>query len=117
MHGRQLDFADFMGALDDRVRSDAPNMMQRTAEPRAPGKRSRSMSADEVRARALAYVAHVCSYQRAHKRPPTRRELAAWWGVSPSTVHKAACDAERLRLVEHLWEAPGRRRSRGIIAR
>jgi hypothetical protein len=25
--------------------------------------------------------------------------------------------AERLRLVEHLYEAPGRRRSRGIIAR
>ena len=115
MHGKQLGFDDYLDALDDRARSDAPLTIERATRRRGAPRKPRPRV--DRHARAAAYVAAVCSYQRAYRRPPTRRELAAWMGCSPSTVHEAACDAERLRLVEHLYEAPGRRRSRAIIAR
>jgi len=117
MHGKQLELGDYLEALDDRARADAPLALERRPEPRRRGAPRKPRPPVDMAERAKAYVDGVCSYQRAHRRPPTRRELAAWLGCSPSTVHAMAEAAERLRLVEHLYEAPGRRRSRGIIAR
>lgn len=113
MHVKQLDFVDHLerAELADRTRADAPLAVER-----AVARPARQQRVDRA-ARAAAYLAAVKSYQAAHHRTPTRRELAAWMRCSPSTVHAAACDAERLRLVDHVWEHANRRRPRAILVR
>jgi hypothetical protein len=117
MAGKQLSLDDYLDNLDDRTRSDAPMALERRPEHKRKGAPRKPRPPVDLVERAKAYVEGVTSYQRAHRRPPTRRELAAWLGCSPSTVHGMACAAESLRLVSHLYEHPGRRRPRGIIAR
>ena len=123
MTGRQLSLDELLDHPGlDRVRTDGPTWPERQ---RAPGRGPRTVvrrgpshyTDPHRRERAARYHAALVAYQRAHKRQPTRRELADWLECSPSTVHEAACDAEALGLVHHLYEHPGRRRARGSIPR
>ena len=58
------------------------------------------------------FLAYIHTYTRLHRQPPSEAEMAAFFGVSPPSVHQMVVTLERRGLIER---TPGQARSLRVL--
>src|SRR5437868_835206 len=58
------------------------------------------------------YLAYIHTYTRLHRQPPAEAEIAAFFGVSPPSVHQMVVTLERRGLIAR---TPGQARSLRVL--
>lgn len=58
------------------------------------------------------FLAYIHSYTRLHRQPPSEMEMAAYFGVSPPSVHQMVVVLENLGLIQR---TPGQARSIRVL--
>src|SRR5947209_829209 len=58
------------------------------------------------------YLAYIDAYTRLHRQPPSEAEMAAFFGVSPPSVHQMIVTLGQRRLIER---TPGQARSLRVL--
>jgi repressor LexA len=58
------------------------------------------------------FLAYIHAYTRLHRQPPSEAEMAAFFGVSPPSVHQMVLTLERRGLIER---TPGQARSLRVL--